>query len=175
MNDADKQLRNPECYKELTKDQTIAHANIINDTIEVFKTQHKIPDKITDGLKSHHPKTPTLRLPPKAHKEGRPARPLVSSINSHSTEISEYVDFHLQPHVLKIKSYIKDTNDFLNHLEKIPASTSRNSYLVTLDVRYLYSNIPNAEGIEVTKATLQREKSKLTSDCSLSMAYTYIK
>ena len=61
ISDADKQLSNPQCYKEQTKDQTIELANIINDTIEVFKTQHKIPDKIADGLKSYHPETPTLR------------------------------------------------------------------------------------------------------------------
>ena len=131
INDADKQLRDPECYKDLTMGQTIEHTNIINDTIEVFKIQHKIPDKIADCWKSRHPKTPTLRLRPKAHQEGHSGRPLVSSINSHSTKISEYVDFHLQSHVLKIISYIKDTNDFLNHLEKNPASTSRNSYFVS--------------------------------------------
>ena len=73
------------------------------------------------------------------------------------------MDYHLQPEVLKIKSYIKDTNSFLNHLNKIPATQSANSYLVTLDVKSLYSNIPNEEGIDVIKKTLNKAKSKVTS------------
>ena len=126
-------------------DPTLTHANTINDTIEAFKIKQKISTSIADGLKSIYPKTPQLRLPPKIRKPEHPGRPIVSSINSHSSKISEYVDYHLQPEVLKTKSYIKDTNDFLNHLDKIPATVSKNSYLVTLDVKSLYSNIPNDE------------------------------
>ena len=48
----------------------------------MFKTQHKIPEKVAEGLKVKDPKTPTLRLPPKVHKEGHPGRPVVNSIDS---------------------------------------------------------------------------------------------
>ena len=150
INNANKQLNDPSRYKELMYDPTLTHANTINDTIEAFKIKQKIP---TDCLKSIYPKTPQLRLPLKIHKPEHPGRPIVSSINSHSSKISEYVDYHLQPEVLKTKSYTKDTNDFLNHLDKIPATVSKNSYLVTLDVKSLYVNIPNVEGNEIVKTT----------------------
>ena len=114
-------------------------------------------------MKVRNPKTPTLKLPPKVHKEGHPSRPLVSSINSPTSIISGYVDFHLQPFTDTIKSHTKDTNHFLTELEKVPASESKNSHLVTLDVRSLYTNIPNEEGINVIRSLLQRKQSKHTT------------
>ena len=114
-------------------------------------------------MKVTSPKTPTLKLPPKVHKEGHPGRPLVNSIDSPTSKISEYVDFHLQPFTDTIKSHIKDTNHFLNELQMIPEAQSKDSYLVTLDVRSLYTNIPNDEGIKVIKDLLQQKQSKLTT------------
>ena len=35
-------------------------------------------------------------------------------IECHTSEISRFVDHHLQPLVKQIPSYIKDTNDFIN-------------------------------------------------------------
>ena len=53
---------------------------------------------------------------PKVHKPGNPGRPIVSS-NSHPTErLSHFVDYHLQPLVHKLPSFVKDTNDFPNKL-----------------------------------------------------------
>ena len=163
VKEANRQLNNNLCYQKLNSNPTLSHANTVNSTIDLFKSQHKIPDKIAEGLKVPNPKTPTLKLPPKVHKENHPGRPLVSSIDSPTSKISEYVDFHLQPHTDTILSHIKDTKDFLNELDKVPTVKSQNSYLVTLDVRSLYTNIPNDEGIEVIRNLLQRKQSKLTT------------
>ena len=105
------------------------HASTVNSTIDLFKTQHKIPENIANGLKVTKPQTPMLKLPPKVHKEGHPGRPLVSIIDSPTSKISEYVDFHLQRLTSTIKSHIKDTNDFLTELDKVPAQQSKESYL----------------------------------------------
>ena len=160
--DAYKQFNNTQCYKKLTYDPTEQHAKTINNTIDMFKANQKLREKIADGLKSHNPKTPTLKLPPKVHKENHPGRAIVSSTNSHSTKISEYVDHHLQPYTKYIKSYVKDTKDFLDHLDKVPTNISKNSYLVTLVVKSLYNSIPNEEGINIIKNILHKNKSKLT-------------
>ena len=69
---------------------------------------------------------------------------------------------HFQHYTEDIKSYIKDTNYFLNHLDKVPTNISKDSYLVTLDVKSLYTSIPNEEGIDIIKDTLHKNKSKLT-------------
>ena len=128
----------------------------------MLKANHNLPERIADGLKSHNPKTRTLKLPPKVHNENHPGRPVVSSINRHSKRISEYVDHHLQPYAKDIKSYIKDTKDFLNHLDKVPTNISKNSYLLTLDVNSLYTSITNEEGINIIKDVLHKNKSKCT-------------
>ena len=128
ITDAYKQLNNTQCYKKLTHDPTYQHAKTINDTIDIFKANHNLPEKIAEGLNSHNPKTPTLTLPPKVHKENYPGRPIVTSINRHSPKIYGYVDHHLQHYKEYIKSYIKDTNDSLNHLDKVPTNISKDSY-----------------------------------------------
>ena len=62
----------------------------------------------------------------------------------------EYIDYHLQPIVPEVPSYIKDTRDFLRKLKAI-TEVPENFYLVTLDVKSLYASIPNSEGIETVK------------------------
>ena len=90
---------------------------------------------------------------PKVHKEGNLGRPVVSSIDCHTTKTLKYMKNQLQPHVKELKSYVKDSTDFIrkiNSMEKIPD----NSILVTMDLRSLYTNIPNKEGIEALETTL---------------------
>ena len=60
-------------------------------------------------------------------------------------------------------SYVQDSNDFLNKIDtakNIPA----NCLLVTIDVKSLYTNIPNSEGISAVKAAYESypEKSVAT-------------
>ena len=87
---------------------------------------------------------------------------MVSSINCHTVNISKYVDYHLQPIVTQIPSYVKDTNDFINKINAVK-SVPKNSYLVTMDVRSLYTNIPNAEGISAVKRAFNNYSKKSTS------------
>ena len=51
--------------------------------------------------------------------------------------------------ISQIPSYIKDTNHFINKVDNF--SVPVNSVLVTMDVRSLYTSIPNNEGIAATK------------------------
>ena len=56
-------------------------------------------------------------------------------------------------------SYIQATGDFLrkiNTIETIPD----NSYLVFLDVRSLYTSIPNSEGIKSVKTSVENFRGK---------------
>ena len=53
-------------------------------------------------------------------------------------------------------------NDFINKINAVK-SVLKNSYLVTMDVRSLYTNIPNAEGISAIKRTFGNYSKKTTS------------
>ena len=162
IREAKRQLNEPRNYKFLAKDLTTTNNNLINETIDRFTKEQLINDNIANGLKNPSPKTPQFYISPKIHKEGNPGRPVVSSINCHTANISKYVDYHLQPIVKQITSYVKDTNDFINKINAVK-SVSKNSYLVTMDVRSLYTNITNAEGISAVKRAFDNYSKKTSS------------
>ena len=58
-----------------------------------------------------------------------------------------------------IPFYVKDTKDFINKINA-RKSVSKNSYLVTMDMRSLYANIPNAEGISAVKRAFDNYSKK---------------
>ena len=80
--------------------------------------------------KIESPKSPRFYFKPKLHKEGVSRRPVISLVNCHTSKLSKYVDYHLQPIVREIPFYVKDTSDFLRQIEFVPD----NSYLVSLKV-----------------------------------------
>ena len=80
-------------------------------------------------------------MKPKIHKKDNQGRPVISSINCHTSKISEYVDHHFQPTVKEIPWYIQNTIDFLRKINQIDFVPDK-SYLASLDVKSLYTNIP---------------------------------
>ena len=145
IKEAERQLNNTENYRKRQEDPIATNMKLVNDTIERFKKQKLINEKVAEGLKRNDPKTAKFYLRPKILKEGNPGRPVVRSVNCHTANISKYVDYHLQPIVKEIPSYVKDTQDFLKKLEKVK-DIPQEILLVTLDVNSLYTNI------QITKA-----------------------
>ena len=150
IKEAERQLNNTENCRKLLEDPTVTNMKLVNDAIERFKKQNLINKKIAEGLKINDPKTSKLDLQPKIHKEGNPGHPLVSSVNCHTANISKHVDYHHKPMVKKIPSFVKDAHHLLKILGKVRGIT-QDSLLVTLDVKSLYTNIPNNEGIKAVK------------------------
>ena len=72
-------------------------------------------------------------------------RPIVAGPTCETHTLSNLIDILLQPYTKHIKSYIKDTTDFLS---KLPTSTNPDTLLVSFDVVNLYTNIPHDLGIE---------------------------
>ena len=110
---------------------------------------------MADKMKTDNPKTPRFYLLPKIHKPDNPGRPVVSSIDCHTEKISHFVDHHLQPLNKALPSYVQDTTDFLQKLRALPEELPEDALLVTMDVRSLYTNVPNQEGIEAVKSYLR--------------------
>ena len=162
IKEVERQLNNTENYRKLREDPTTTNIKLVNDTIERFKKQKLINEKVAEVHKRNDPKTPKFYLRPKIHKERNPGRPVVSSVNCHTANISKYVDYHLQPIVKEIPSHVKDTQDFLKKLEKVK-DIPQESLLVTLDVKSLYTNIPNNEGIKAVKESYEKYKEKTVS------------
>ena len=64
------------------------------------------------------------------------------------------LDLLLQPLVLKTKSYIRDTGDFLSKVQGLELNS--NDWLFSMDVTSLYTNIPHDGGIECVKQVLSQ-------------------
>ena len=152
-----RQLSNPNFYVETPIDLTHLHNEHITNLVTYLNSDHQISDKCRSYLSNESPRTPQLYLLPKIHKNQSPVpgRPIVSANNSPSERISQFADFFLQPLVKTTRSYIKDTTDFINHIEAIPPLPD-DSLLCTIDVCSLYTNIPNDEGISACKIILDK-------------------
>ena len=120
---------------------------IVNDTIVTFHRQQVLAKIIADNLKTTIIKTPHFCITPKVHKKDISGWLVKSSIDCHTGKLSRFVNQYLQPHAKALLSYIKNTTDFISKLENVK-DTSKDFILVTLDVKSLYTNIPNHEGIE---------------------------
>ena len=81
----------------MNKDPTTTNVKLVNDTIQRFKKEKLLKEKIADGLEVSNPKTPKFYMQPKIHEKDNPGRPVVNSVNCHTSSISKYVDYQLQP------------------------------------------------------------------------------
>ena len=93
-------------------------------------------------------RTPQFQILPKVHKTNIPGRPVVSSVECHTSKISEFVNHYLQSHVRSLTSCINDISDFTNRINETK-DINKDTTLVTFDVKPLYVNIPNHEGMHV--------------------------
>ena len=92
---------------------------------------------------------------PKIHKVNIPGKPVISSVFSHTIEISRFttkLSFTTKCNGAE-KFYFKDTKDFINKITpQLKISTKS-----LLPLRSSYTNIPHKEGITALKESLDRK------------------
>ena len=165
IDEANRQLNDTNNYEQLDFDPTELHTELNN-----LKNENLLTLRTANSLLEEKIKTPEFHLLPKKHKANNSGRPVISSVNCRTSRISEFVDYYLQPEVKKLKSYVKDTTDFIKKIEAID-HVSDDSYLVSLDVPSLYTNIPHKEGIEAVKQKLKKSKPSI----SIKVILTFLK
>ena len=159
IDECNRQLTDTKFYQRLDEDITADIQKRVTFYVNRMHKDKLINDKSKQYLIQSDVKSGRFYILPKVHKPGNPGCPIVSC-NSHPTErLSHFVDYHLQPLVHKLPSFVKDTNDFLNKLLTI-GNLPANSLLVTLDASSLYTNIPHKEGINVCKHFLRTSSHK---------------
>ena len=102
--EANRQLNDTNNYEQLDFDPTELHTEKIKSEINNLKNENLLTLEIANSLLEEKIKTPEFHLLPKIHKANNPGRPVISSINCHTSRISEFVDYYLQPEVKKLKS-----------------------------------------------------------------------
>ena len=158
-----RQLSDEGSYKELDHDVTDEYRGDIQNEIEDMYQSGEIEQTVRNYLMDAKCRPSRVYFLPKIHKKkGQddkipPGRPVVSGNGCPTEKISQFVDHFLTPTTKHIKSYVKDTTDFLgkiNKLGKMPPGT----IIASLDVVALYPNIPNKEGMEAAKRTFSRTR-----------------
>ena len=95
--------------------------------------------------------------------------PVISNFSYYTENISAFLDYHLQPLAKKVKSLIKDTNDFLRKLRNLPP-LPENFILCTINYG-LYANVPHDEGLEAIRTVLDgREDKSISKDTLIEPA-----
>ena len=142
-----KHLNDQTTYKLLNENTTHKLKDIINLKLDAL---HKNGFLLTSWYQFCKPpikhRTSKLYFLKKIHKNPMGIRPIVSSCESITEKISQFVDKWLQPYVKSLPSYVKDTTEFINQIERTKLPT--HSKLASIDVSSLYTNIPHHEGIQ---------------------------
>ena len=163
------------------------YEEVSNDTTPLLKTINKLIAKIRkrgnlkrdnlDSLILKDPKLARFYLLPNIHKRlhNVPGRPVISNSGYYTENISSFLDHHLQPLAQAVKSYIKDTNEFLKKLRSLPKLPD-GIILCTMDAVGLYPNIPHEEGLSALRKRLETQKEKYVStDTIIDLAAVVLK
>ena len=90
--------------------------------------------------------TQTIYFLPKIHKRPVKLRPIVSCTNGPTYTASAFLDKLLQPHMRKVKSFLKNSTELIHILRTLKFPPQ--AYLITLDVESLYTNTSHEEAIK---------------------------
>ena len=93
--------------------------NFIDDMTKKWFSQTRDP-----------PRIPIFYTLTKIHKPNPVGRPIISGCEGPTERLSFFVDKLLQPFAQKQKSYLKDTTDFVNFIEKTKVSQDTNQSLL---------------------------------------------
>ena len=88
-------------------------------------------------------------------------RPIVSSCENPTENVSQFIDYRLQPLIKALPSYLKDTTELINQLKELIIEPD--TLLVTIDVKSLYTCIPHKEGIQACAEALENSMNKPSS------------
>ena len=164
IKEAEKQLEDCDLYEEVPDDPEPLITSI-HRMIEKMRKRQDLKKETIKYFEVKDPKFPMFYLLPKIHKRlnNVPGRPVTSNCGYYTEIISAFLGFHLQPLVLTVKSYIKDTNEFFNKLCSWPKLPD-NIILSVVDVVGLYPDIPRKEGLSVLRKSLDNQMEKYICD-----------
>ena len=167
IKEGEQQLSDIKFYKPLDNDKTENIQKLIVKEINSMITNKQLPES-AKNLIVKTPRCARFFLLPKIHKKENPGRPVISNISCPTYFISKFLSDELRPLVEECPSYIKDTTHLLQKLDNFRfLSISEKNRLFTMDVKGLYTNIPNKDGLLALKHFLDRRKEKHISTTTM--------
>ena len=119
-------------------------------------------------LRPKKSRTPKFYMLPTIHEEDMPGRPMVSSVSSPTEKIPAFVNEFLKPIAQELPSYIKNTTHFMQKIDEV-GEISEDTYMVTIDVKSLHTNIDNDEGLQAAEEELEKRSVKTTPSFAIAM------
>ena len=149
-----RQLSDETYYQKVPKRKFDEIQREIKAKVSYYSQRGLIDQEIAEKLYNPKARIPPFYTIPKIHKENNPGRPIIAGIQSPTENLSYYVDYHIKYYAHRVESYIKDTNHFLRIIEDYHLEDG--DIIGTLDVKSLYTNIRNDEGLTALKNVLSR-------------------
>ena len=149
LEEATKQLSDTHFYHQTDRVVTETHQREISSVVTQAIITGDLPSK-AKNLTVDQPRTSKFYMLPKIHKPGNPGRPIVSACNCPTSNISAYLDSVMAPLVNQLTTYVKDSSHVLQILESFSFTGSHRD-LFTVDIRSLYTVIPNHDGLKALK------------------------
>lgn len=155
-------LNDKTTYKQLDNNplqKTILH---INNTLQQLHNNKHINKHTLNKLLAKEKTNPgTFYILPKLHKLTLESRPIISNINHPTYKLSQHVHNLLIKTAENAKSHIKNSYELTKLLDNI--TVTKNTYIITADIKSLYTNIPNNHGINtVVKEIEKTQKNSAT-------------
>ena len=152
--EANRQLSDSTFYRKDSSDLTESNNKIILKTLNDEINKGSLPDGALN-LIIKNPRCGKFYLLPKIHKVNNPGRPVVSACSCPTEIISAFLDDQFQPFVEGLSSYVKDTNHLIKIINELPTTTAPR-LLYTMDVKSIYTVIPNSDGLKALRYFLNK-------------------
>ncbi|KAF0287549.1 hypothetical protein FJT64_014057 [Amphibalanus amphitrite] len=155
MNTADyidklnREMADASTYRPVNEDNTTAINKKVMKLASELYQQGYIGRHQKAYLAPPNPRPGRLQGNPKLHKPGAPLRVIVSGVGHATERVAEAAEEQLRTHVENQPSFIKDTSDFINKLQKVPQPVTDQyghiPLLFCMDVKKLYPSVPRGK------------------------------
>lgn len=149
IENGEQHLANRDIYCPIDNDPTLELCKSTNNYITGIYNKGYLSEHMKNYLSHPEPskvRTQQLYFMKKLHKTPHDIRPIVSGSSGPTENLSSFMDFYLCPLVKNTASYIRDSKSIIALMETL--TFPDNCILCTIDVKSLYLNIPQEEGIQ---------------------------
>ena len=158
IEEAYRQLSDGRLYQRTPEDAANANQDTVKSFINQAIERKELPPSATNLL-VQYPRMSKFYLLPKIHKPGNPGRPVVSACQRPTERLASHLDKITAPFVRNLNSYVKDSSHMLNIVDAFRYE-GEHRFIFTMDIKSLYTVIPNDEGLQALKYFLDQREIK---------------
>ena len=149
IQEANYQLSDNRSYQHLDAGPIQQDQKIVKNTIKDMIASCELPP-MAKHLVVTTLCTSRFYMLPKIHKPNNPGHPIVSACCCPTENISAYLDEVMAPFVKQLPTYVKDASHALSIFDSFTfdESDQRPCFLFTMDVKSLYTVIPDDGGVQ---------------------------